>query len=335
MDWISTYRGETEPDQERVGRLRGRIEERRRHSRRGPLRPWMAVLVPLGMGAGWWGFAREAPISERSLEGGGAPELLAISRDVGVRFAGKGQIHGTEREPHIRWEAGTLTVEVEPDRGVKLDVTTREATVRVIGTGFTVQRDALGTRVAVAHGTVEVTCAGREPNLLEANEATLCLPTSAAGLLARAAALRDHGAPIDVVLSTVDLGLTGQTDTSPVRNELLLLRMQALAESGDPVQALADADRYLDARDNYRRDEVLRFAAVVAMDSSGCSRAAAYLRPLARPEALAADLLMLADCSDDPREVSALLLLAQERASTAEELGLVAARAAAAAGASP
>lgn len=326
MDWLDVYRDETEPDSERVGRLRGRVQERRRQARRGRNRPWIAVLLPAGVAFGWWTLGRDGPISEQELEAEGAPQMLAISRDVGVRFDGKGQINGTEREPHIRWEAGTLIVEVKPDRGVKLDVTTREATVRVIGTGFTVQRDALGTLVEVAHGKVEVMCAGKEPTFLEKDEAALCLPTSPASLLARAALLRDRGAEIDTVLGTVDSALSSQTEPSPVRNELLLLRMQALAEAEQPAVALADANRYLDSEDPYRRDEVLRFAAAVAMESKGCGRAHAYLQPLARADAPTSDLLLLADCAKDPREVSSLLALAQARAATVAERGAVAAR---------
>mgnify|MGYP003327532486 FL=1 len=76
--------------------------------------------------------------------------------DVGLSFEGVGTIGGTEDAPRIAWESGTLNVEVTPEKGVRLAVATAEAEVRVVGTGFTVQRDRLGTRVQVRHGRVEV-----------------------------------------------------------------------------------------------------------------------------------------------------------------------------------
>lgn len=330
MDWIDQYRRETEPDDLRLTRLRDTIDRRRRRPAPSRARPMlMAAAALLAVGGGYLGLRGDTALSDQPLEADTAPRLLAISRDVGVRFDGKGQINGTERAPHIRWEAGTLTVEVTPNRGVDLDVTTREAVVRVIGTGFTVQRDALGTRVTVAHGTVEVTCAGREPAYLHANDAAMCLPTSSAGLLARGAALRERHAPLDDVLATVDLGLSLETEGSPVRSELLLLRMQALAEGDRAEEALADADRYLDGENPHRRAEVLRFAGDIALDAAGCARALPYLRPLLGPDAATADLLNLADCSTDTRERASLLAQAQRRAATAEELSAVAARVAA------
>ena len=45
-----------------------------------------------------------------------------------------------------------VALEVSPDRGVYLGVYTEEATVVVIGTGFDVRRDPLGTSVEVRHG---------------------------------------------------------------------------------------------------------------------------------------------------------------------------------------
>ena len=46
-------------------------------------------------------------------------------------------------------------MEVTPDRGVRLELTTEEAVVRVVGTVFEVDRGPFGTAVAVDHGTVE------------------------------------------------------------------------------------------------------------------------------------------------------------------------------------
>jgi hypothetical protein len=91
--------------------------------------------------------------------------------------------------PRLEWEQGTLKVEVEPERGIDLAVHTREAEVRVVGTRFSVTRDALGTGVVVTHGHVAVLCADGEKALLGAGEARVCPPTHAAGLLGRANAL--------------------------------------------------------------------------------------------------------------------------------------------------
>ena len=76
-----------------------------------------------------------------------APEVwegLAPTPEVTLDFQGQGVLAGTERAPRLTWETGTLKVEVEPNQGIDLQVTTREAEVRVVGTGFSVTRDALG-----------------------------------------------------------------------------------------------------------------------------------------------------------------------------------------------
>ena len=115
------------------------------------------------------------------------PEPLATALDEhsdsglapfpGVHLAyhgGYGELGGTTRSPEIQWVSGQLEVEVEPNRGIQLAVHTEEATVRVIGTRFTVEREDAQTVVGVERGKVEVTCSDGEQVYLTAGEQQSC-----------------------------------------------------------------------------------------------------------------------------------------------------------------
>lgn len=206
----------------------------------------------------------------------------SIDSDVSLSFSGNGEVAGTTRAPRIDWDRGTLNVEVVPNKGVDLSVATREAQVRVVGTGFTVTRDALGTHVAVLHGKVAITCTTGESGLYEAGASLTCLPTSPAALLGRARALDGRGAPPEEVLATLDRGLS-LAGSGPVAEELQVRRIEALADAEQPGEALAAARAYLDSGAELRRVEVLRMAATLSWSAGGCARARADL------EALAAD----------------------------------------------
>jgi hypothetical protein len=215
---------------------------------------------------------------------------------VQLSYRGSGTVGGAVRKPRIDWEVGTLRVEVEPDRGIDLRVDTREAEIRVIGTGFTVERDALGTRVAVAHGQVAVNCSdGGSASLLPGASIT-CRPTHAAGLLGRARALEASGAGPQPVLESAERGLAAGPSEA-VREELELIRIEALAASGREAEALEAVARALPLA-TVRATELRHVAARVAMRSSGCAAALPHLAALAATPGGAGgpELVQYADC---------------------------------------
>lgn len=268
-------------------------------------------LVPLVLGAGAFGLVAAlalAVVAARLLAPGGPsdrpidvalapgePGSTSPSPGVALSWQGAGSVGGTEANPEIRWTQGKVGVEVEPGRGIGLTVVTREAEVRVIGTVFDVERDALGTRVDVRRGTVGVDCAAGDDHVLHAGDTVTCAPTTAPGLLGRANALKAAGAPPAEVLTAVDAGLP--TATGPFAAELLALRTEMLAEVGRDADAVDAADRYL-AAGGPRRIDVLRIAAGSALAVGGCARALPYLHQL--EDAGEGDPDQLARCEDAP-----------------------------------
>lgn len=252
------------------------------------------------------------------------PEQLATTLEVqderadlaplpGVHLAyhgGYGELGGTTRSPSIQWIAGKLEVEVEPDRGIRLAVHTDEATVRVIGTRFTVLREDAQTLVGVERGKVEVTCSDGEQVQLTAGQQHRCASESPSKLALRAKRLRERGAEPAKVLEVVQRGLDRAQEGDAAWSHLSVLSMQCSADLGHHAQVVSQAVSYLDADHARLRDDVLR----LAMDSSEqpCSLALAH-QPLLEGElATPADLVTLSDClqEQDPERARGLLVRA-------------------------
>ncbi len=221
---------------------------------------WPSAPPTQGVGA----LASEEAWAARQFEG------------VSLSYRGVGDVEGARKAPRIEWQRGVLNVEVTPDRGLDVQVQTREAEVRVVGTGFTVTRDALGTRVEVRHGVVETRCVGGEVQRLEQGDVVTCAPESAAGLLGRAQALRSGGAPGDEVLSAIAAG-RARAGSGAVADELDALRVQVLADQGRPVEALAAARAALEGGATSRRAELIALSATLARPLGGCAMAAPWL----------------------------------------------------------
>lgn len=212
------------------------------------------------------------------------PALLhsgALTEEVALQADGEGRAGGTRRQPRLEWESGRLGVEVTPDRGVALTVHTEEATVEVIGTGFEVRRDALGTAVVVRHGRVRVTCAaGGVTELTEGGRRT-CVPVTAAGRLGRARALQARG---EAYAAEVEAALALPDATGAVAHELRAVRLDALLAARDPgAFALAEA---LAAEAGPRSLDAHRAAARLAAD---CAQARPHLAALAEAGVLGED----------------------------------------------
>lgn len=217
----------------------------------------------------------------------GAGELASVetwgARDfegVSLSYRGEGDVGGAAKAPRIEWTSGVLHVEVTPNQGLDVRVSTREADIRVVGTGFTVTRDALGTRVDVRHGIVETRCADGEARRLLQGDSVTCAPRSATGLLGRAQSLHAQGAPLAEVLAALDAG-AGAEPSAVVADELDALRIQVLVDSGRQVEALTVAEALLRRGGGLRRDEVLSLVPELARPLGGCAVAAPWLAELA------------------------------------------------------
>lgn len=310
----------------RVGGER-RVQARLASLRRPALRsPFFGVLASAAFGAAitfglmWLTTGEPTP---SALAGDLAAEAWradAPTEHVGLRYQGTGRVAGTSRAPIIEWSAGLLEVEVEPDRGIDLSVHTPEAEIRVIGTGFSVGRDALGTSVTVAHGRVAVDCGDGSNAVLRAGASHICFPTRAGGLLGRAQGLADRGAAPAEVLQAADRGLAAGAEGA-IRAELSLLRVRSLLALGRAVEARAGAESWLAGGDPSRRLEMRHIAAREALLAGGCDAALPHLESLAAAGANAPELVQFADCvaTERPDSASAALLKALRLGVPAEQ----------------
>lgn len=230
----------------------------------------------------------EAPVEAVATASVAAVAPVAVSEDVSLRPAGRGKVTGDARNVHVAWEGGTIAVDVTPDQGIRLDVTTDEAVVRVVGTGFDVTRDALGTRVEVRHGKVQVDCASGRSELIETGGSLTCLPGTAAGMLGRARALQDQGAALPVQMETIGAGLA-LAEPGPVRAELQGLELAALLRGGESDRALTLAEAMLHDGTTLRRVETLQVAARLRLLADDCAGARPWLAELDAAGALPAD----------------------------------------------
>ncbi len=221
---------------------------------------------------------------------------LEATEHVEFQFRGDGHLGGSDAAPRIDWGTGTLGVEVEPNQGIDLRVQTREATVRVVGTGFEVTRNDLGTIVHVRHGRVAVDCVDGQKASLGKGESLECLPNSAAGLLARARALYHQPAPAEEVLSNIDLALTRAPRGSSIEAELLYLRAEVLLASSSP-DARTAIESFIASSPPVRRTEARRLAIHAAVEAGDCEAALLHRTFLNDQEATKQVLQDLALCA--------------------------------------
>lgn len=293
---LEEYRaaGELRPDTER--RLRDRLRAPRRRLRAPivvfPLGLALAAAVVLTL------LRPPAPVADVPLTTQGG---LALTADVQLSADGEGNARQADERIEIAWSHGELAVEVEPDRGVQLAVLTDEAKVSVVGTGFTVSRDALGTHVTVAHGRVEVDCAFGGSTLLVAEQTRTCLPRTAAGAMGRIRALQARGIGADVTLDEIDAALTRPDARDAAGNELGAMRVRALLGQGRDADALAATEHALRTWPGARDLELRRVAARLHVAAGDCAAALPHLESLAAAGALGEDSALATLCLPENR----------------------------------
>lgn len=275
------FRDGPRPTAAMAARVRGRLQER--PQRWGmPLTAGLALaaaaLLAIGVSA-WAPTEASTEVEPQTVAlGSGSAELA----EVVVRADGVGEAVGAGPDWSMDWTRGALAVEVPPDGRHTVVVRTPEAEVRVVGTVFEVERDALGTAVAVSRGSVEVACTVGDEARLEAGDSVRCLPATASGLLGRARALADGGEAPDAILDALDRGLALDAEVG-VRGELLAARIGPLVALERSAEALVAAEQYLALGVETRDASVRRAAAALALSLEGCQRALPHLEGLAEP----------------------------------------------------
>ncbi|NCG17600.1 MAG: hypothetical protein GWP91_01105 [Rhodobacterales bacterium] len=296
-----------EPDERRISHLRDRFDQSRAQ-RSTRLLPWALVGATLMATAAVLSLMPEAACDVPLRTDG--VTALAWSDTVALSLQGHGRAQGTSHDLVIDWEMGTLDVNVVPKTGTSVVVQTQEGTVRVLGTVFQVTRDALGATTSVSRGKVQVDCEDGWSVVVTVERGPhTCLRTGPGGLLRRADALEERGESSEVVLQTLNRGLSIADSDAAVYGELLVRRMQLHAAHGPAVAAFVDADRYLALGQQARTSDVLRLAGRLALSSDGCDRAERYLAPLS-VQGTAEDQLMWASCLA-ARDLPAAKALAQ------------------------
>jgi FecR protein len=336
MDSLEQFRRDTEPTPQSLSRVEARILAAPQP------RSWgIPAIATLSLGlAGllFWALRpvpEVAPVEQAAqiglpAEGTTAPTPLegeegrveAVDGKVSLVWTGRGSLGGTRAAPVVNWERGLVEVEVEPNQGIHLSVQTREATVKVVGTGFEVRRDMQGTSVLVRHGKVEVTCSDGGPSvLLGAGQQRLCAPTTAVGMLARARARQSAGTPAAELLPLVEQGLAATDRSEVVEGELNVMKVQLLQELDRKAEALQIAEAYLQNPAAPRLVEMHRVAAALGMATSGCDVAKVHLRILMKMDPKVADLRQLAACvrGESKEEATSALELALTLPHTKEE----------------
>lgn len=283
--------GDPGPDGER------RLRERLRAPAKRRVRPILAVPVALAAAAALVLALRAPPTPDVPLTTGDVP----LTGEVHLSAAGEGLARHVDDRIEIAWSHGALSVEVEPNRGVKLAVVTDEAEVSVVGTGFTVTRDALGTTVTVAHGRVDVDCALGASVLLGAGESRTCHPRTAAGALGRVRALDARGVGAATVLEEIDAALGRPDATGAVAHELAALRVRALLALGRDADALAATEHALRAWPGARDLELRRVAARLHVAAGDCPAALPHLDRLAAAGLLGDDGALVPLCHPETR----------------------------------
>ena len=230
--------------------------------------PWRR-LVPGAMVLAAAAMAVLAVGVNRTLEEAPAPSgahaLAGVSQlqpldEVVLDYGGQGEAAWDGKVVRIDWEAGSLTSNVMPEQGIDLSVHTREAVVSVVGTEFTVTRDADGSHVLVDHGVVSVECEASGEVTLRAGQSHTCAPVSAGQWLYKIDRLFAASGDSDRIRTSIRRGIRYSAEGDPLRGELLARQVQLELRDGDRSAAAETAQQYLREGYTVRAERLRPFA---------------------------------------------------------------------------
>lgn len=236
------------------------------------------------------------------------PAMSSVTPREGVTLAHHGAGVVSADGSRVDLSDGSVVVEVTPGMGIDFEVHTDEAVVRVLGTRFEVRRDTFGTSVVVERGAVGVTCAQGAPTSIGPGDEAVCLRSAAAGL-ARVSALTSEGASLEAQADAVALALAMPDADGTVLDRLRSLSTDLRVRQGDTTGAIADAERWLDQRED---PELRGVVARLALAEGGCAAAAPHLEALVIAGGDPISKVALSDCvrASDPERARALLTAA-------------------------
>lgn len=274
-------------------RVRQRLQASLEEPRRAPWRLALAGLVATAAGVGLfiW-FQSNEDLQLNSPEAWAEAEL---SRGVDLHFQGRGLASGPTASPTIRWDEGEIALAVPPGQGLDLRVQTPEAEVLVVGTRFSVSRDARGTTVAVSEGRVSVTCVDGTARFLVPEQRLSC-PRSAAATLSLVRDLERAQASPAEILDLLQRALARPDADEVERDEIRYRMVSALEALGRAREAREVAEEALRAGTSPRAAALLATAARLAVAEGDCAAAIPHLRRLTAEQADPVALVMLADC---------------------------------------
>ena len=209
-------------------------------------------------------------------------QAVLLQPHVSVRAGGSGRA----LPGRIEWEQGTIEVEVTPHQGVLLEVATKEALVRVVGTAFAVSCDLYGTAVSVQRGEVSVHCRGSSPEPLAAGGALRCFSSAetAAGYVL---SLERGGAPAEERLQAVRRAKQAPSSSPETPAALLSLEVDALLALSRASEAATLVGSALSSGRGVL-DRTLSAVASASVAEGDCSSALPALSALAERGDLAA-----------------------------------------------
>jgi len=249
------------PSEVALSRLEARvastIASRRRQA--GLVRRWAPAgmaLAAMALVVGLTWTPTPTPVSAGTLPLDGISQLQPLE-DVVLDYGGLGEATWDGKVVRIDWDEGTLTSSVTPKQGIDLSVHTREAVVSVVGTAFTVTRDADGSHVSVEHGVVAVDCEASGSVTLRAGEAHTCGPVSAGQWLVQIDRLFASGSDSERIRTSIRRGIRYSAVGDPLRGELLARDVQVLLRDGNRSEAAAVAQQYLDEGYTVRAQQLL------------------------------------------------------------------------------
>ncbi|MEO0604301.1 MAG: FecR family protein [Myxococcota bacterium] len=237
--------------------------------------PWRPLASALGVVAA--SLAVAVAVTDREDAPLPLTDAMALSPNVYVEARGRGEASTHDQHTEMRWWEGHLRVQVTPDRGEQVEVTTPEATVAVRGTVFTVDHGPFGTVVGVERGEVEVACSrAPAPGRVRAGDEGWCFRDAGVGL-GRVLWLEGQNAAPDIRLAAIRRAVAHPVGLAATRSLLVRREVDVLVELGRTEEALSRAQPLPEAE----RQAALSAYAEHAMDTEGCAAAEPFLRPLA------------------------------------------------------